>query len=198
MLFRSLTIAVYAPFADELTAFCILLAWVIITGGLHLDGFADSCDGLLATVSVDRRLEIMRDPRTGSRAVIGLVLLLLGKWLCLRDVALPYLVLAPVVGRWVMTIAVIYVDYARDKGLGAFFREGATWREVSIATMTLLLVTLWADALIVVLGVMLGAGLITMWAARRLGGGITGDVYGALCEMSEWLCLLGGLLWVSV
>src|SRR5258706_11447820 len=59
----------------DLVAFLTLAAWVILTGALHLDGFADCCDGLLATLSVERRLEIMKDPRTGAYAVVGVVLL---------------------------------------------------------------------------------------------------------------------------
>src|SRR5260221_11368317 len=64
----------------DLATFVALAVWVALTGGLHLDGLADSCDGLLATVSPERRLEIMKDPRAGSWAVIGVVLLLLGRW----------------------------------------------------------------------------------------------------------------------
>src|SRR5215216_7002194 len=53
-----------------------LIAWVALTGGLHLDGLADCCDGLLASVSVERRLEIMKDPHLGAFGVIGLILIL--------------------------------------------------------------------------------------------------------------------------
>ena len=54
-----------------------LVVWVALTGGLHLDGLADSCDGLLASTSVERRLEIMKDPRLGVFGGIGLILVLL-------------------------------------------------------------------------------------------------------------------------
>src|SRR5438105_1046690 len=86
----------------ELVGFLVLAAWVILTGGLHLDGFADCCDGLLATVSLERRLEIMKDPRTGSFAVVGLVLLLLGKWVALRTLSPVLLILPPALGRWAL------------------------------------------------------------------------------------------------
>src|SRR5581483_1377050 len=78
----------------DLTAFITLAVWVALTGGLHLDGLANSCDGLLATTSPERRLEIMKDPRAGSWAVIGVVVLLLGKWVALRTLA-PLLLLVP-------------------------------------------------------------------------------------------------------
>src|SRR5262245_48220028 len=64
-------VASIAFLPKDLTAFLVLVAWVALTGGLHLDGLADSCDGLFATVTPERRLEIMRDPRAGSWAVIG-------------------------------------------------------------------------------------------------------------------------------
>ena len=54
-----------------------LVVWVTLTGGLHLDGLADCCDGLLASTTVERRLEIMKDPRLGTFGGIGLVLTLL-------------------------------------------------------------------------------------------------------------------------
>ena len=72
-------VAEVSPLTHQLTALLVLFTWIFITGGLHLDGFSDSCDGLLATVSPQKRLAIMKDPRTGSWAVIGLIVLLLTK-----------------------------------------------------------------------------------------------------------------------
>ncbi len=83
----------------DLVAFLALLGWVSLTGGLHLDGFADACDGLLATVTHERRLEIMKEPRAGAWAVAGLVLLLLGKWIALRGLLPIMLILPPILGR---------------------------------------------------------------------------------------------------
>ncbi|MEM9954828.1 MAG: adenosylcobinamide-GDP ribazoletransferase [Chloroflexota bacterium] len=186
-----------SPFDTSLIAFMMLLAWVIITGGLHLDGFADSCDSLLATVSVERRLDIMKDPRTGSWAVIGLVLLLLGKWIFLQSASVAYILLAPVLGRWVMSIAVLTIPYARKQGLGSYFRDGAGWREIMIATGITLIAIWWLNAWWVAFGVLIIAILLIRWTMTRLGGGITGDIYGALCEICEVMCLLGGILWVS-
>ncbi|MEL7432480.1 MAG: adenosylcobinamide-GDP ribazoletransferase [Chloroflexota bacterium] len=186
-----------SPLDASLTAFVMLLAWVIITGGLHLDGFADSCDALLATVSVERRLDIMKDPRTGSWAVIGLAVLLLGKWVFLQTVTVAYLLLAPILGRWLMSIAVLTLPYARNQGLGSYFRNGAGWREIIIATSITLIAIWWLNAWWVAFCVLIIAIVLIRWAMQRLGGGITGDVYGALCEICEVLCLLGGVLWVS-
>jgi adenosylcobinamide-GDP ribazoletransferase len=61
------------------TGVVTLIVWVVLTGGLHLDGLADCCDSLLASTSVERRLEIMKDPHVGAFGVIGLVLALMLK-----------------------------------------------------------------------------------------------------------------------
>ena len=87
------SVAAYAPVGRDLNALLVLLVWVVISGGLHLDGFGDSCDGLMATRNPEERLAIMRDPRAGNWAVIGLVLLLLAKWLAIRELDAEWLLL---------------------------------------------------------------------------------------------------------
>lgn len=176
----------------DVTRFITLGAWVALTGGLHLDGFADSCDGLLATTTPERRLEIMKDPRAGSWAVIGVVVLLLGKWAALGSLAPAWLIAPPVAGRWAMALAVYVFPNARPGGMGAYMRAGLGRPQLVVATLTAVIVTaaLGWQAL-VALGAALGAPvLIGRWAAGRLGGGLTGDVYGALCELAELVCLL--------
>ena len=128
-------IALVAPFEGQTTAFLILLTWVVVTGGLHLDGLADSCDGLSATVSAARRLEIMKDPRTGSWAVIGLILLLLGKWILLQTLPPALLILPPIVGRWVM-VAWLSISFPmpRTAGAGAYFLDGLGPAQVAVAS----------------------------------------------------------------
>jgi adenosylcobinamide-GDP ribazoletransferase len=176
-------------------AFVVLVVWVAITGGLHLDGFADACDGLFATTTPERRLEIMKDPRCGSWAVIGLVLLLLGKWLLITAVEPRWLLGPPVVARWAMVLAAYHFPYARTTGIGGYFREGLgrrQWLAAGLSTILLLILAGWwikpsmlALALVPLIAVF-GFG---RWAAARLGGGLTGDVYGAIGELSEWIGL---------
>ncbi|MCS6871084.1 MAG: adenosylcobinamide-GDP ribazoletransferase [Anaerolineae bacterium] len=176
-------------------AFLVVLAWSILSGGLHLDGFADSCDGLLATTTPERRLEIMKDPRVGTWAVVGLVLLLLGKWLLIASVALPLIVLAPVLGRLTMVWLAARYPSARSEGLGAAFRVSIGGDQVVAATLisglclAVLILFDWR-VLIGALSVPIVAFGFGRFAAARLGGGLTGDTYGAGCELTEWLCLL--------
>jgi adenosylcobinamide-GDP ribazoletransferase len=183
-----------------LGAFLALALWVILTGALHLDGFGDACDGLAATVPPARRLEIMKDPRAGAYAVVGVALLLLGKWVTLGSVAPLLVVVPPVAGRWAMTAAAFFFPAARTSGSAAYFRQGLGGMQVTIATVTAaaivlaLAVTTSPTALWALVLAPLTAWGLGAWACRRLGGGLTGDVYGALCETTELICLVG-LVW---
>jgi adenosylcobinamide-GDP ribazoletransferase len=192
-------------FSPEVRAALALIVWVALTGGLHLDGFADSCDGLLATVDPARRLEIMKDPRCGAFAVIGVGLLLIGKYSALQHIP-PLMLLLPVVlGRWSMVLALAAFPYARSTGLGAYFREGFGRTQVILAAAFAIVISAVVSAAVDVRLLMLLAVppltvlLIGRWAAVRLGGGLTGDVYGALCELTELFCLLmiDGMLWTG-
>jgi adenosylcobinamide-GDP ribazoletransferase len=186
----------------DMSAFLVLATWVILTGGLHLDGFADSCDGLLATTTPERRLEIMKDPRAGSWAVISVVLLLLGKWIALRSTLLTMppllLIVPPVAGRWAMTLAVAAFPPARTSGLAAYFRNGFGSTQVIIASIftlavwaiTVMLTANWLRTAVCLIAATICTLLVGRWAARRLGGGLTGDIYGALCELTELICLI--------
>ena len=176
----------------DLTTFVALLIWVVLTGGLHLDGFADSCDGLLATVTPERRLEIMKDPRTGSWAVVGLVLLLLGKWIALRSVPPLWLILPPIMGRWAMVLAVARFPRARTSGLAVYYRDGFGRNQVISSTIMAVLAAMlfgWRGVLLLALTVLIVV-IVAGWMAKRLGGGLTGDSYGALCELVELLSLI--------
>ena len=178
------------------TAFLTLLGWVVLTGGLHLDGFGDAADGLLAAVEPARRLEIMKDSRAGSWAVVGLVLLLLGKFVLLAEAPPLALIVPPVVARWGLVLAAGRFPYARKEGLGGYFQQGLGRTQNLLATATMLLVTgsvaVWVTPVVIALP--LAALVVTFavgrWAAGRLGGGLTGDVYGALCELMELVCLI--------
>lgn len=179
-----------SPFNRDLTAFLILLIWVFVTGGLHLDGFGDSCDGLLASVAPEKRIHIMRDPRLGAWGAIGLALLLLGKWLALRSVSHEWLPLAPVFGRWAMVWAAYHFPTVRDEGLAARFRDGLTTRGLLIASAWVVILLTRAEIAALWLLIYCFTTVFGGWAARRLGGGLNGDVYGAICELSELICLL--------
>jgi len=191
----------YRLWPGGVAAALLLLVWMFLTGALHLDGFVDCCDALLAPVPRERRLEILHDVHVGAFGLVGVVLLLLLKYSALvalpAGFRLPALLLIPVLGRWGMTGAVLLWPYARPgAGLGRKARTGAGRGQLAIATLTMLVVVglaWWAGLGWVALAlVLLTAGvtlIVARWMASQLGG-LTGDAYGALCELTETANLL--------
>ncbi len=180
-------------FPSPVVAISILATWLLLTRALHFDGFLDTCDGLFGGFTSERRLEIMRDSRVGAFGVAGGGLLLLAKYTAI--VSLPHLsglLLAPVFGRWVLAIAIFAYPYAREKGLGRDMKDNVRWPQVALATVITVLVAWlfagWVGLLAFALAglvLWLGAGFIL----RRIPG-LTGDSYGAMCEMTELAVLL--------
>lgn len=175
----------------------LLLLLVLISGALHLDGVADSADGLYGIRDRDERLRIMKDSRIGAMGVVALVLLLLLKYLAL--VALPLkikmsaLLLAPALGRGVAVYLAACTPYARPEGgTGQGMVEHAGRRELACCVATLLPLALWLGGvrgLLVASLVLLAAELFRQFAKARLGG-VTGDLLGAAIEGGEVLTLL--------
>ena len=176
-----------------LAAALIVALWALLTGGLHLDGWADCCDALAATVTRERRLEILKDPRLGSFGGAGLVLLLLIK--CSAVTSLPNtttaLILAPTLGRWAIVNVAATFPLARPDGMAARFRAGLAQRELAwgaFATAVVCGLVGWVGLLAFVAAA-ITAFAFGRWATARLGG-VTGDVYGATCELVECVVLV--------
>ena len=189
------TDALLAVIFPPLARGAILLAlWVLLTGSLHLDGFLDTCDGLLGGWTSEKRMEIMRDERVGAYALAGGVLLLLMKFSALASLQYHWeaLVMAATLGRWGMSLAIVAFPYARPEGLGRSMKEQAGWLHTGIATLITLLVV-WLVGQLAGLAMMaLAGGIVWLggrFAIRRIAG-LTGDVYGALNETIELVVLL--------
>jgi adenosylcobinamide-GDP ribazoletransferase len=179
---------------DTVAAVVLLATWVALTGALHWDGLLDCLDALLVPVQPERRLEILQDVHTGAFALAGGGLVLLLYATCLATIPgsarVWALLLAPTAGRWIMTVAQSAWPYARDMGLGKMYP--ANRRAVLLGILPLLPL-LWGGtrAVLVLLTACLAAYLLARWMARQLGGGLTGDCYGTLCEITQLLVLVG-------
>ena len=180
-------------FPLPVVAIFILAAWLLLTRALHFDGFLDSCDGLFGGFTPERRLEIMRDSRVGAFGVAGGGLLLLAKYAAI--LSLPHLsglMLAPVLGRWVLSMAIFAYPYARDKGMGRDMKDNVRWPQVILSTVIVVLVAWLVVGWIGLLAIALAGVVLWLGASfilRRISG-LTGDSYGALCEMTELVVLL--------
>jgi adenosylcobinamide-GDP ribazoletransferase len=177
-----------------LGAVAALATLALLTGGLHLDGFADCADGLLVPGSRERRLEIMRDPRLGAFGVIALVLLLLADAAVLQRLgvhaALPALVAAGAFSRLAMLAVLVALPYVRPDGLGRA-AAGRGLRDLALGAL-LAAPALFLDWPHAALGVGLAAVVAAAVAAlaRNRIGGATGDVYGAVSEIAQLAVLL--------
>lgn len=188
---------VFSTFFNPLLAATLTVAlWAVLTGGLHLDGLADCCDGLLAATTPERRLEIMRDPRVGAFGVVGVVLFLMAKVTALATLPSTSVFFAiygaTLLARWLIVI-VAREPLARTGGLADDFRRGLTRETLLLATLVPAAFLLFGvvEIRVLIAGVLAygGAWLIGRFARARLGG-ITGDVLGLTVEISELIVLL--------
>lgn len=180
-------------FPDAVSAGLILVAWLSFTRALHFDGFLDICDGLWGGFTPERRLEIMRDSRVGAFGVAGGGVLLLLKYsavLTLSDRAAG-LLLAPTIARWGMVMAIVAFPYARQTGLGRQIKDHSGWPQTLIATITVFFV-IWVGGLwgIAVWFIVTITFFGIAWYILRLIPGLTGDTYGAVCELLEVVVLI--------
>jgi len=178
--------------APPVRAVIVVVLLAAITGALHLDGLMDTCDAIFAFTTPERRLEIMRDSRVGSFAIVGAASLLLLKYTAILalpvDRHLEALVAMGGISRWAMVYATARYPSARAEGLGASFRETVGGWELAWASATALVAALAAGP--VGLLALLAAWAATVAAARYTMAkipGLSGDVYGAICEGTETL-----------
>lgn len=184
--------------ADPGVAAALALAiWVLLTGGLHLDGLADTADAWIGGQGDrDRTLAIMKDPRSGPAAITAVALVLLNKFAALQmllagDVR-DMLLLAPVWGRAMLVLLLVTTPYVRPDGLGSPYANelprlsgGLLVALIAIATIALLE---WPGGILLAVMSIGFLGLRHAWMIRL--GGVTGDTLGATCELMEMLALL--------
>jgi adenosylcobinamide-GDP ribazoletransferase len=174
----------------------LLLLLVLSSGGIHLDGFADTVDGLAGGSTPAERLEIMRDGRIGALAVVGLFFLLTFKFLALNalpgEVRWRGVLALPFVGRSMMIPPACFSLYPRSEGLGRSF-VGKIPPLSGIGAMMIFLsgILFLFQSKGLLMAVLLAAVsfLVVRWMARKTGG-ITGDQLGALGEGAEALFLV--------
>ncbi|HDU8581669.1 TPA: adenosylcobinamide-GDP ribazoletransferase [Morganella morganii] len=197
-----------AAHSPLIAALGYVLALILITGGFHLDGLADTCDGIFSARKRERMLEIMRDSRIGTHGCLALIFALMAKSAAAYELlassslsltaAAGLLICAPVAGRTCMSLVMYNQRYAREgEGMGNIYIGRITLRQFVITLAT-------GAVIVTVAGGMkaLGALIITAFIIYGLGryflhhlGGQTGDTLGAAEECGEIIFLLA-LFWV--
>ncbi len=183
----------------SIIAIAVLVYSATLTGGMHEDGLADTCDGLGAGGERKRMLDVMRDSRIGSFGTVAIVFSVLARWALLSAISPgrfgAYVVAAQVLCRWTALPLAAFLPSARTDGLGEKLA-----RKVSIgalaagSVLALAIVGLSLRAQMIapfasVIAVILASGFLY----RAKLGGITGDCFGAtnqLAEIAVYLCAM--------
>ena len=182
----------------QIQAAIILILWVLLTGGLHLDGLADCADAWVGGLgSKQRSLEIMKDPTAGPIAVVVLILLLLLKWsfinYILEQQSLAVLVLTPVLGRLAILLLMLSTSYVSKAGLGEKLVANLPISATKAISLFSILISIYYLGIIPIILMLIMLLIISYQAKKRIGG-VTGDVYGAAVELVEVSILLGVLI----
>ncbi|MCD6575490.1 adenosylcobinamide-GDP ribazoletransferase [Candidatus Aerophobetes bacterium] len=194
---------IFNRFPCEITSVLVLGGWICITGALHLDGLADTIDGLSGGNTREKVLDIMRDSHIGAKGVAGVILLILLKLFLLAHIlsySKPFaLVYIPSVSRWGMVIGAFIIPYAREEGLGKFslFIGYPQIIMATLITLILGIIILGILHLILIAGVGTTTVIFSLYLKKKIGG-FTGDTLGALGEIGEVVSLfLVSLLYLT-
>ncbi|EIJ79897.1 cobalamin-5-phosphate synthase CobS [Bacillus methanolicus PB1] len=197
------------PFSDLAVAFFLWLMTIILTGGIHLDGWMDASDAYFSFRDREKRLEIMKDPRTGAFGVISVIILLSSRFLFIYEITVQanlfsfYLMMfIPFLGKSAMGYFFTGLPSARKEGMAFFFRQAADVRSLWIYPLYLLfffgLAFLVNIKLFLFSAVMFFSAVVAViflkYKIMKWFGGVTGDVLGSAVEGVE--LLLWAILWL--
>ncbi|MFH2124548.1 MAG: adenosylcobinamide-GDP ribazoletransferase [Pseudomonadota bacterium] len=182
-----------APFfPSSVVAVAAIVVLAAVSGCLHLDGLADSGDGLLSARPRERILEIMRDSHTGAMGVIALIVVLLGKFAALTALSgatlFTTLIAMPLAGRCAIVLTMAILPYAREgEGLGRLFYSPSSRLTALWSLVFLVVAFAWSGGRVllpVLTALILTVLLFALWCRSKIGGA-TGDTLGAVCELTE-------------
>jgi adenosylcobinamide-GDP ribazoletransferase len=190
-----------------LPASVVVVLWLLASSaGLHMDGLADTADGLLSSRPRERVLEIMRDSHIGTMGVIAVVGVLLLKVALLSSIDGSWrwrmVFLAPIAGRCALLLVMSLFPYARQEGgLGTIFRsQGRGAALLAAWAVVVLFAAGWFcgsyRGLAVSVAALVAALLLAWYVLRRIGG-YTGDSLGATSELVEVVPFLVSAIWLS-
>lgn len=203
-------LSAWTPLTPIACAFFVWLSMIVLTGGLHLDGWIDVSDAYFSYRDQNRRLEIMKDSRVGAFGVLSVLVLLSAKFLFISEIVIrlndaTYVLIAliPFLGKCVMGILLIHVKAAKEEGLGTLFKNAASkytlWNyPFYVIILFGGLAALWPGAIGGAFLLLLAAIVFILVAAKKTVkwfGGITGDVLGASVEGVEMVLWMTLWLW---
>lgn len=180
----------------QIIAVIIVVAEIFITGILHIDGLADTFDGLFSYAKKERMLEIMKDSRIGTNGAVVLILYFMTKIILLSEVKPEYILLYPIISRLSTSMNAGLGEYARKDGMsnGIIEKNGSKEAVISVAITVILSFLILRIKGLGVLAAAIVFILIFMRSVKKKIGGITGDTMGASLELTSILILLTGVI----
>jgi len=196
----------FTPFSHLASAFLLWLATILLTGGIHLDGWMDASDAYFSYQDQEKRLEIMKDPRTGAFGVLSVLVLLSCRFLFIyestanvENLVYIMILLIPFLSKSVMGVLLLTVKSAKNEGLGRLFQSAAKPRSLwpySVYLVSLVILVSFFNKELLKIGLLILVAACCLFFFRRKAvkwfGGMTGDVLGAAVEGTELL------LWMTV
>lgn len=190
-------------FNIEIATFLTIISLIILTGGLHIDGLSDMLDGFLSNKDRQKTLDIMKDSRVGAFGVIGIVLLILGKYVIIKNLSLDMgfiIIFSLGNSRLIAALMIANKKSARKGGLGELFHTSNPKKSILYSGIIYVLILLFINIsyIIPLLITYVFGEIISIWSYKKIDG-VTGDVYGAIMEISELVSLIsfgGLLLWI--
>lgn len=185
-----------------------LVVYLVLTRMLHVDGVADTVEGLVGGQDKEDRLRIMKDPRIGAFGVVALVVLLIGYWQFFSTLialskfnpnALASIVVAFTVSRWSMLLISTDAQPAQEGGLGDWFiglQSQKTLWQSAILPLIFLIGLFHFSLFIIIALLLLSVWLIKKWAEKKVGG-LCGDLFGFTLELVQILLLVASCVYLS-
>jgi len=211
-----LAVLLLKVFPPEVVNALLVLMLVIMNGGLHLDGLADTFDAVASRGNLDRKLAIMKDSSTGPVGVIAIVMTLLLNYVLLNAVHaeakgsmfFAVLVLMSLSARWTLLPAIYYSKSARQDGLGRMFIEHTGTKEFVIATVLTLFIVMGCSIIfsdinlfafygMLIFPVLYALSVMAVWFFNNHFEGLTGDSFGAVNEIARMTYLIVVLIWLQ-
>lgn len=191
-------------FPPTVAAGLALAVGLMITGALHEDGLADTCDGLGGGATREHALEIMRDSRIGTFGAAALIMSIGLRWAILSEMSptqgLSALIVCHAISRGMIPPVLVSADYARTRGLASSVAAGVSGAEAVVAillTLAMAMIVGPAAGLGAFAAAVAASGVMLAGLVRKLGG-YTGDGLGAIQQVAEiavlmflawfWLC----------
>ncbi|NLY20307.1 MAG: adenosylcobinamide-GDP ribazoletransferase [Tissierellia bacterium] len=198
-----ITVSILGRFSIEIAALVGVIINIVLTGGLHIDGLSDMCDGFFSNKDREQIIEIMHDSRVGSFGVLSIVLLVLAKYVLYKSITVDTLAIIALSGmfsRMAVTSMILRKENVVSGGMGEMIKSGHSTNFVILGFIVYSVITILYNSLYILPLVvnLLFVEYLAHLSYKKIGG-VSGDIYGATVELSEvfnLLCFWGIINWI--